>query len=239
MQSELIQTLRRLMVMTFFSWIGFYSFLTKSPSLVVPILGFIYFLLALILIRRLDRAYLFYLITAMLDLITTAILLDASLRMIFAGGSLERFSLSWIVLIGIGITLIGLWSQFQIIKTQLRASLKHNLKSGRLDLKHAYWNFDIPLHFDQPDHESRKMQKWRRLSLLSPLVTALGFAIARVIDGGWQMVGMGICLYALGLAVALGLSKSLAILIQLRDWEREHNIAIRVYEDIDEIRTQP
>src|SRR5262245_35572179 len=115
MQSELIQLLRRLIVMTIFSWIGFYSFLGKSPSLVGPILGFIYFLLALILIRRLDRGYLFYLISAMLDLITTAILLDASLRMIFVGGSLAGFPVVWIVLIGIALTLIGLWSQFQVL----------------------------------------------------------------------------------------------------------------------------
>ena len=228
MQSELMQLLRRLMVMTFFSWIGFYSFLGKSPSLVGPILGFIYFLLALILIRRLERAHLFYLITAMLDLITTVSLLDASLRMIFVGGSLAGFSLAWIVLIGIGITLFGLWSQFQSLRIQLGASLKHNLKSGRLDLKRGYWNFDMPLHFDQPDQEKSKIQKWKRLSQLSPLVTALVFAIARVIDGGWQMVGMGIGLYVLGFAVALGLSKYLAILVQLRDWEREHNITIKV-----------
>lgn len=228
MQSELMQLLRRLIIMTVFSWIGFYSFLENSPSLVAPILGFIYFLLALILIRRLDRAYLFYLITAMLDLITTAILLDASMRMIFVGGSLERFSLSWIVLIGIGITLFGLWSQFQVLKIQLRASLKHNLKSGRLDLKHGYWNFDMPLHFDQPDQENDKMQKWKRLSQLSPVVTALGFAFARIVDGGWQIVSVGIGLYILGCVVAWGVSKYLAISVQLQDWEREYNITIKV-----------
>ena len=216
------------MIMTFFSWIGFYSFLGKSPGLVGLILGFIYFLLALILIRRLDRAYLFYLIVSMLDLITTAILLDASLRMIFVGGSLAGFSLAWIILIGIGLTLFGFWSQFQFFRIQLRASLRHNLKSGRLDLKRGYWNFDMPLHFDQPDQERGKMQTWKRLSQLSPLVTALGFAIARVIDGGWQIVGFGICLYILGYAVAWELSKSLAISVQLRDWEREHNTTIKV-----------
>ena len=228
MQSELIQILRRLMVMTFFSWIGFYSFLGKSPGFGWLIFGFIYFLIALILIRRLDRAYLFYLITSILDLITTVMLLDASLRMIFAGGSRAGFPLAWIVLIGIGLTLLGLWAQLQVLRIQLKASLKHNLKSGRLDLKRGYWNFDMPIHFDQPDQERGKMQKWKRLSQLSPLVTALGFAIARVIDGGWQMVGVGIGLYALCFAVALGLSKYLAILVQLLDWEREYNIVIKV-----------
>ena len=228
MQSELMQLLRSLIVMTLFAWIGYYSFLGKSPNFLWPILGCIYFLFASILIRRLERAYWYYLMISILVLIITVFLFDASLRLIFAGGSPAQFSLVWITLIGLGITLFGLRSQFQLIRFQLRASMKDNLRSGRLDLQRGYWNFGIPLHFDKPDQENGKLQKFKRLSQLSPLVTALGFALARIIEGGWQIVSFGICLYILGCVVAWGSSKYLAIAFQIRDWEREYNITLKV-----------
>lgn len=86
----------------------------------------------------------------------------------------------------------------------------------------------MPIHFDQPTQESKSIQKFKRLSQLSPVVTALALAFARVIEGGWQIVSFGICVYVLGYLVARGASKYLAITFQLRDWEREYDITPKV-----------
>lgn len=101
MQSELMQLLRILIVMTVFSGIGYFSFLETSPNFFWPILGGIYFLFALIVLS-----------------------FDATLRMIFVGGALARHSLVWMIAISLGMTLLGLWSQFQLIRSQLKASLR-------------------------------------------------------------------------------------------------------------------
>lgn len=228
MQSELMRLLMGIVVATIFSLIGFYSFLGTQPSFLWSAVGLISFMLGYSLTPRLGRAYLFYIWAFTLALVNSTLLFDSSLRLIFVGGLFANLSLGWLISLGMGLTIFGLWSQYQIIRMQLQASLDHNIKSGRLNLKHGFWNFDMPLYFDSPDKENKKMMRFKRLSQLSPIVTALGFAVARAVDGGLQTVGFGICLYVLGCIAGWGSVKYLAITFQLLEWERTFQIEIEV-----------
>lgn len=228
MESELMQVLKSIIITTTFSWVGIYSFLGKAPEILWPILGFVYFLLTLVLIRKLNRAHQFYWLIAVLAIINSILVFDSSIKLIFFSRSLNNLPFSWLETIGFVMTIFGFWSQIQLKRIQLRDSLAHNIKSGRLELTKGYWNLNVPLHFDVPTSELNKTKRLRQLSRLSPIVTALGLAIARVLDGGLQIVGFGVCLYILGCVIAWGCAKYLAIAFQLLEWEKEYNIRIKI-----------
>ena len=228
MQTELNQLVKSNIIMLLFSSIGYYSFSGENSSLVWIVLGAIYFLTGSFVVRSVKKAFQFYLLIYTYTLIIAAPLFDTSLRLIFAEiRSLEGLSLVAIVS-GVIITLLGLWSQFQLMRSKLMVSTRQNIKSGRLNLENGFWNFDAPLHFDKLEAENKNLQRLNNLSKLSPLVTAFGFSIARSTEGQIQAMLFALCLYVLGYIVLWGGVKYLAISLQIIQWGKNNKITIIV-----------
>jgi hypothetical protein len=159
MQSEMMQVLRSIVVMTIFSLIGYYSFLDETPVFFWSILGGLYFLVSLFTIRRIRKAKAFYVLIFGLAIVNAILVYDSSIALIFVDKLWGSFSIIWVMLIGVFLTTIGFWTQFQTKKLQLIAALAINIKSGRLDLEKGYWDFDRPPHFDSPNLELAFRQK--------------------------------------------------------------------------------
>jgi hypothetical protein len=81
---------------------------------------------------------------------------------------------------------------------------------------------------DAPRIEAVTMQRINSLFKLSPLVTALAFALARSIEGSVQMLAFALCLYLFGYITVWGYAKHLAIALQLQEWEHVHNVIIKI-----------
>jgi len=230
MQEELTRLLFGNFTFFAFSLMGFFAFMkqAEAPTAIWVILSIIAFIVASLVIRRLHRAYVFYVLTFIYALINSAMLFDTAFRLVFNLKEFTGWQSSLVFSFGVVITLFGFWSQFQIKSIQLRASEKINIRSGRLNLVSGFWNFQSPIHFDAPETEINKTRKLNQLSKLSPIITAFGFAIARMLTGETKGLIFGICMYVLGCTVLWGYAKHPAILFQLMKWERERKILIRV-----------
>ncbi len=142
----------------------------------------------------------------------------------FSGWSLVLF-----IAINVLVILIGAVAQFQLSREQFIASKDHNINSGRLNLIDGWWNLEANLHFAHPSEERKKQQWAKNVRRLSPLVTAFGFMVARAIEGDMQSLFIAFGGYILGYIISVLVSaKHLAIALQLKTWEKEYEMDIKI-----------
>ncbi|GEM_PF-2966622 len=232
METSFFRLMSGNLVSLFFSWIGLNTFLmlkTIPPIYIWTILALVLFLIALLVAQKMKRAYQYHLLVLSLASVNSFLLFDGSIRLLL--GSESRF-LSWdsfiVLLLGSLVTLLGFWGQVQVSRAKLRASVNLNVQSQRLDLKKGFWNLDAPLRLESPDVEKRNSKIWKRVSILSPLVTALGFVFARSTTGNIQTILFAVCLYILGCAFVWSYAKHLSIVLQLKEWEVTNKIIIKI-----------
>ena len=175
-----------------------------------------------------QRAYQFYLAYYIQAVILCLILLDGSIRII-SGAIKFSVTIGWLfILANILTVFISLFAQVSSDRIRLNAALKHNIKSQRLDLQKGIWRLDAPLHLESPEREEAMLKVVNSLAKLSPLVTASGFALAKVIGGDLQNLVMGLCFYTLAYGFIRGTARELALASQLKEWEKKYDLKIIV-----------
>ncbi len=230
MQSEFSNLLRANITLALLSWVGFFSFLKSSSFLpfIWMSLGITLYVFFSIYAKKINRAYHYYLAIYLFSILNGLSLLHSSLIFFFKEGNVISLQLLCLIVFSAFLTIMGLWSQFKIITLELKSSILENIKSGKIDMKNGYWNFAIPLYLKSPSEESKNIRTLNALSKFSPLITALGLALARIIEGDVQQVLFGICLYILSCIVIWASTKYLAIAFQVVIWERERGLIIKI-----------
>jgi hypothetical protein len=225
MTNELNQLLKSNIVFFIFIWTGSFSFQRDQalrPSFPWAIFNLIVLIILVKEIKKVKRAYLFHVIIYIMSLSVAAMILSGTVWFIFEKGEFDNKSI-WFIAASTTVTLLSFWSELRTVRSALRSSLTQIIKAGRLNLQEGQWNLSAELKLN-----SWKPDNINQLAKLSPIVTALGFALARSIEGGVQMYLFGICLYVFSFVIIWGYTKHLAIALQLREWEILHNIKINL-----------
>jgi hypothetical protein len=234
MQTSFDRLLMGNVLFSMLSWFGLltfladYNFKTWSTGFVWAALRILLFVIATARKNNFYFARQFYIAVFILALPNGLLLFDASLRLFMSTIDPSKAMFFWLTAINLVITLSGFMSQFQVIKSRLRSSFNQNKKSGRLNIKNGFWNLSAPLYLDPSESEDVKTKRWNLISKISPLVTAVSFAVARTVDGRIQTLVVAIGLYLLGCIIVWGYARHLAIAFQLQEWEKIYHIEIRI-----------
>jgi hypothetical protein len=213
--------------MSLFSFLGYARLQTWKTGILWCVLGILCFVLLTVAKPYLNRAAQFYFFLFVLALPNGCLLYDATLRLALASPTISAQT-GWLIVWFILLTIGGLFAQVQVWRGRLRTSLSKNLKSNRLSIEKGYWDFSKPLYIDDSTGESAEIKRWNVMSKASPIVTALSLLFARAVTGEIQMLAAAVGLYILGCTIIWGYGKHLAIALQIKEWERLHNIEIRI-----------
>jgi hypothetical protein len=211
-----------------------YSFLSWMISLGVPssqqaqfrlrilvwlTLGVMLFIFFTLQKKSIQHAHKFHYFFYLQAIPMVGVLMEISISTIVVIGKFSEWLLFLFIALNAVAIFIGAFAQYQISREQLIASK---------DLRKGWWNLGAPLYMVHPQKHEREKQWARSLRRLSPLVTAFGFILARAIEGDIQSLIMAFCGYILGYFSIWGHTKQLAIALQLKEWEKEYEVDIKI-----------
>ena len=192
------------------------------------ILGGTLFVFLTLYKRYFKHAYEFYLSLFILVLPNSFLLFDVATRLMVVATKLNNQIFAIFFFTNMLLIIVSLFARTQTMRARLHASVLQNIRSGRLNIKDGYWDFAKQLYIGSRASEDKKQKVWNNLSKISPIITALGMALTRTVEGNMQMIASAITLYILGYIVIWGYAKHLAISFELKKWETDYNINISI-----------
>lgn len=181
-----------------------------------------------VLITYIKLASFYYLQTFIAMLPVAGVLIDISTRAFIMFTKIHDKN----VVIYIALTILGLllgsWGQYRSIQMQLKNSKKHNIESGRLDIDNNFWNMEKTLYLDTPKKQYMKNRLYNNILKLSPIMTASGILVARMMTENIQTISVILCGYLLGYIYLLAFTSYLGIAIQIFHWDNEYGTRFKI-----------
>ncbi|MBK9209388.1 MAG: hypothetical protein IPL71_14220 [Anaerolineales bacterium] len=205
------------------------SFQNMKVEIGLSIVSVLLPIYCLVEIRRIKSAYFIHLLWFILLVPSTLLIFAISLRQLIYITGLDGLYLYSLISFGLALTIGFLVIVVRSVMGKLRHAFEENINSGRLNVKDGFWNLNKPLRLDSEKKEGRKLRLISRISKLSPVVVAIGFFIARNVDGVEQLALITFFCFLVGCSVLWTGAFELAISFQIREWERKYNIKLQFF----------
>lgn len=218
-------TLGSVLMMVFFGLIGGFQFSAGGFQAVmthVMYLSLFLVLLTSIIILTSRRAFLYYALFSCSIFCFVLVLWE--IAYIHGGAQLSLF-----FFVSMAIILLGLFLWYQVRRERVRRARVYNVESGRLNLKEGVWDFRKDFHLFDPEGRMSDLELWWKVGRwISPFGPPLGYWLSRNLGDSELNYAFSVLFLIISSFIAWAALSYLALVMDLREIEKERNIKIHV-----------
>jgi hypothetical protein len=203
-----------------------YSFDTAKVYLIFFLaIPFQVYLLGVIISGKIMRAFIIQLFISLLAIICNIIMLFLMYSYQLFTSSINHAGLILFIHI-IFLTIIIFFSVRGEEESFIEAEIL-NIKSGKLDVKNMIWDLSVPIVWDNPRAEERRITVYKRVKRFSILLPGIAFWIGRQVDFTSGSLAQMVILFFTYL-LAYGSGRQINLLFQIRRWEKRYGAPLNL-----------